>query len=381
MADPLPPGAEGYDNPYLKKAPVVAAPPPPAADLPPGAGGFQTSYAPAAPAPAPAPVALPPDSPNTDYSLKRRSFGEGMSDIGHFLRVAGNQAIVPGTLDNVLSVMPGAGDIDYQRAQTKAAGDAMDPSANAIAKFWGQNASVARFMPTRYSNNPVVQGLITGLGGDLMQGETDPLKLGTDTATSTGGGVLGRYAGSLLSAGAKAITDRTPAAMRAGASKAQQAALDQLDRLDALYRRGRNVADEAGTAATNAVTSGAKRAYETISDAAARSTEPGYLQHLAGLAGSFGLTPTEFGPMAPWAVQSVIQPTIGALNRIERSLDVRSAIDQASPAVAGVVKTAIDPAAWRNAIQSFAIPNADSIKSGIQSGANAAMSWTPPWSK
>jgi hypothetical protein len=294
--------------------------------------------------------------------LQPRSLSQAGADVGNFTRVAADQAAVPGAVDNALSALPAwmpfSGDIDTQRARTKAASDAMDESANNIARFIGQRASVTR-LAGPYADNPMLQGAITGGGGTLMHGGS-LTEAATNAAADTGLSALGEAAGTAGAATAKELFDRSTAAV-------SDASTASLEHLQDLWKRSGDVAGTAeqyATAAKGAV----KDAYQKVAEAASQSIDAGPVQRFtAGAVGSY------LPGVGPLASAYIADPAIKAYNQFSKGVDVSHAIDSAYPEVSGAVKTVVDPQTWRNAIQNFAVSAGPTGSAGL----NAIRNFSP----
>jgi hypothetical protein len=298
--------------------------------------------------------------------LQPRSLSQAGTDVSNFGRVFADQAGVPGAVDWARTILPGAGDIDYQRAQTKKAEEDIGPVASGVARFMGQRASVNRIggeLGVPYANSPVAQGAVTGGFGTLFHGGnwTDAL---ANAAADTGLSALGEAAGTAGSAAAKKIFDRSTQAV-SGASSAA------LEDLHDLWRRGGDVAGQAEQYA-NSASGAAKDAYRRIADAANQSTAAGPLQRLGAAAiGSY------LPGVGPLASAYIADPAIQAYNRFSKGLDVTHAIHEAYPAVVGAVKSIVDPQAWRSALQSVAVSQGPTGSGTLNAVRNfSPTSWT-----
>jgi hypothetical protein len=279
--------------------------------------------------------------------LQPRSLSQAGTDVSNFGRDFGNQAFVPGALDVGLAALHGT-DIATENAKTKQADADLGPVAGGAARFMGQRASLNRFLGEAgvpYANSPIAQGLVTGGGGTLLHGGnwTDVL---FNTAADTGLSALGEAGGTAASAAAKKVFDQSRQAVSNTASAG-------LEHLQDLWKKGGEGAAKTVTETAeqyaNAATGAAKDAYQQIADAARKSTETGWAQRLA--AGGIG----HFLPGGELATAYIADPAIRAYNQFSKGLDVTHAIHDAYSPVAGVVKTAIDPDAWRSALQNFAV--------------------------
>ena len=269
--------------------------------------------------------------------LQPRSLSQAGSDVADFGRVFGNKAGVPGSFDLIADAINGT-DLATEHAKTEQARKNIGPVASGVADFMGQRASVLRATPL--ADNPLAQGVVTGGGGTLMSGGSWKDAL-TNAAADTGLSYAGQAIGTGASALAKKVFDRSTQAVSSGASAA-------LEDLQSLQKRGADVATAADRYAESA-TGAAKDAYQRIADYARGSTETGWAQRLA--AGGVG----HFLPGGELAAAYIADPAIRAYNQLSKGLDVSHAIHQAYEPVAGVVKSTVDPDAWRRAIQNFAV--------------------------
>jgi hypothetical protein len=275
-------------------------------------------------------------------TLQPRSLSQVGTDVENYGRVAGNQAFVPGAPDVGLAAWKGDTVADENK-KTAQAESQLDPVMAALAKFQGQRLSANRMAGEAgvpYANSPLAQGVVTGGGGTLLHGGnwTDAI---ANTAADTGLSALGESVGTGASALAKKAFDRSSQAVSGAATAG-------LEDLQSLWKRGGDVAAAADKYADSA-TGAAKQAYQNIADTARQSTETGPAQRLA--AGTIG----HFLPGGELASAYIADPAIQAYNRLSKGLDVTHAIHSAYEPVASTVKSAIDPDAWRNAIQSFAV--------------------------
>ena len=291
--------------------------------------------------------------------LQPRSLSQVGTDVGNYGRVAGNQAFIPGSLDVGLAALHGT-DVAAENAKTKAAESQLGPAAAALARFQGQRASVLRATP--WADNPLAQGVVTGGGGTLLQGGSWKDAL-TNAAADTGLGYAGQALGTGASALAKGAFDRSSKAVSSAASSS-------LEDLQDLWKRGGDVTNQAETYAKTAATGTAKAAYQKIAEAAAEPIETGWAQRFT--AGGIG----HFLPGGELASAYIADPAIRAYNNLSKGLNVRSAIDQAYPTVAGAVKTAVDPDARRSALQSLAVSQGPTRPGTFNAlGTVSPMSW------
>ena len=327
----------------------------PAATAPPGGGILKDITLPYQAGQSPGPPKTPPgpswthaiwnsitgeDQPPVE--LQPRSLSQAGTDVLNYGRVLGNQAFVPGSLDVGLAALHGT-DVSAENAKTKAAESQLDPVAAAIARFQGQRLSVNRMVGEAgvpYANSPLAQGVVTGGGGTLLQGGSWKDAL-TNAAADTGLSALGHAVGTGASAAAKTVFDRSSKAVSSGATAA-------LEDLQSIKQRGGDVAAAADNYAASAV-GAAKDAYQRIADAARQSTETGPLQRFT--AGVIG----HYLPGGALATAYIADPAIKAYNQFSKGLDVTHAIHQAYEPVASVVKSAIDPDAWRRTFQNLAV--------------------------
>jgi hypothetical protein len=246
---------------------------------------------------------------------------------------------------------------------------------------------VARALP--YGSNPIVQGIATGGGGTLMQGDTSPFDYLKNIGLDTGASALGEAAGTYASAAAKAVSDRSARAISEAAQNAANAARKAgdltgwanaasrsagsaaLEDLRGLYKRGGDIAGRAEDLATQA-TGAAQDDYHNIAQAANASTTPGLLGRSVSTAAGY-MTPLS------WFAPYVLDPVNRAVNTATKNLNVRNAIDQAYPPVAGAVKTAVDPQAWRDAFQNLVVSNSDRASDVYNAGIGAVRNFKVPW--
>lgn len=269
--------------------------------------------------------------------LKPRSLSQVGSDISDFGRVLGNKAGVPGSLDLISDALNNT-DLPTEQAKTAKARENIGPVAAGIADFMGQRASVLRATP--WADNPIAQGVVTGGGGTLLQGGNWKDAL-VNAAADTGLSAAGEAIGTAASGAAKAITDRSKQVVSNAASAG-------LEDLKSLAKRGGDVAGAAEQYAQTA-RGAARQAYQDIATAANQSIEAGPLQRLG--AGILGKVSGAGG----LATAYIADPAIKAYNQFSKGLDVKHAIDSSYPVIAGAVKTAVDPDAWRSALQNLAI--------------------------
>jgi hypothetical protein len=274
--------------------------------------------------------------------LQPRSLSQVGTDVANYGRVAGNQVFVPGSLDVGLAALHGT-DVAAENAKTKQAESELSPAAAAIARFQGQRLSANRILNEAgvpYANNPIAQGVVTGGGGTFLHGGSWSDIL-ANAAADIGLSAAGEAAGTAAPAAAKKVFDQSKQAV-SGASSAT------LEDLHDLWKRGGDVAGQAEEYAKSA-TGATKAAYQKIAAAASQSTAAGPLQRLG--AATLG----KLSGVGALTSAYVADPAFQAYNQFSKGLDVSHAIHQAYEPVAGVVKSVIDPQAWRNAMQSFAV--------------------------
>ena len=343
---------DGVSLPYKPGESPDGTPPAPASPAPPQSGsildGVNLPYKPGE-QPTPAKTAPPGQSwthaiwnsitgeDQPPVELQPRSLSQAGSDVADFGRVFGNKAGVPGSFDLIADAINGT-DLATEQAKTEQARKNIGPVASGVADFMGQRASVLRATP--WADNPLAQGGVTGGVGTFMQGGSWKDAL-TNAAADTGLSYAGQALGTGATALAKKAFDRSTQAV----SSASSAALEDLQ---SLKQRGGDVAAAAEKYADSA-TDAAKAAYQKIADAARQSTETGPAQRI--VAGALG----HFLPGGELATAYIADPAIRAYNKLSQGLDVSHAIHQAYEPIAGAVKTAVDPDAWRSAIQNFAV--------------------------
>ena len=325
---------------------------------------------------APPPTAGQTASKWTDWllgpqtELHPRSLSQAGSDALGFARVGADQAIFPGTFDNAFSALPslapGSGDIDAQRARTKAAETQIGPAASNIARFMGQRLSVNRFAGDAgvpFANTPIAQGLTTGGVGTLMHGGDWKDAL-VNAAADTGLSALGEAAGTAGSAAAKKLIDKSKQAVSSVATQG-------LEHLGDLWKRGGDVAGTAEQYAASAK-GAAQDAYQRIAEAANQSTDTRWAQRLA--AAGIGHLPGI--PGGELAAAYIADPAIKVYNQWSKGHGVLNAIDQSYPVVANVMKSAVNPDAWRSALQNLAVSQGPTNAGSTQAAAKfGPMSW------
>ena len=253
-----------------------------------------------------------------------------------------------------------------RRHQTAKAREDIGPVASGVADFMGQRASVARNL------GPINQGLVTGGVGTVAGGDYNPLHIAANAAADVGlnkaGQALGTYA-----AGAAKWADKTAKEVGDEAFLAGQGAgARTLQGMHDLWQRGGDVASQAEQYA-NTASGEVGDAYRKVAEAANQSIDPSTIQR--SVSGAIGTYVPAVGPLAS---AYILDPAARWANRVARDIDVRSAIDQAYPHVADVVKSAIDPQAWRTAFGNFALsntPDFNTLKSKLPT-----MSLSNPWS-
>jgi hypothetical protein len=135
-----------------------------------------------------------------------------------------------------------------------------------------------------------------------------------------------------------------------------------------LWQRGGDVAAQAEQYA-NTASGEAGDAYRKIAATANQSIDPTAIQR--GVSGAIGNYVPGVGPLAS---AYILDPAMRAINRAGKDIDVRSSIDHAYPAVANVVKSAVDPQAWRTAFGNLALSNAPDFNT--IKNKPPTMSWT-----
>ena len=214
------------------------------------------------------------------------------------------------------------------------------------------------------ANSPITTGVVTGGGGTLIGGHANPVHvLGTAATTaleSKAGQAIGSgvslVAGTLGQSGRalyQKAQDEASAAFNAadlpGWTAAIQKGLDinKLRDLQTLSNRGGDVVGKAMDL-SNEARGAAKDAYNRIASAASKSAE---IPKIASDVVTGGLRWLTGGPAAGAAALGANR----AANWLNNKADVKAAIDQAFPNVAGYVKSAVNPQNWRNAASSAAV--------------------------
>jgi hypothetical protein len=295
--------------------------------------------------------------------------GQGLYDTA---RIWGNQAVVPHAFDRLMSSLPGSADYATQNAETERAKKDLGGFTGPV-EWWGQNYSlpgianrVAGGNPivSAVANNPVTTGVVTGGGGTVMSGDYDPVHILKNAATTaleskvghaigSAGSVATGWLGNTGKALYQKAQDEASAALNASdipgwtAAMQKAASVRALQGLHSLYSEGGDVIGKARDLA-NQTTGAASDAYNKIADAASKETGVGKWIDRAVTGGSALLTGGETAGGIALAANE-------AANKINKTADVRSSIDQAFPAVTGYVKSTVDPQNWRNALSSLAV--------------------------
>ena len=364
LPKPLPMGPQPQPAPAQ---PVVAQPQPVQSAAPSGD--------PTLPAP------LPTDQPDTTAAEPQHGY------LWNVARTFGDQAIAPHFLDRVLASGPGgSGDVQKEAAISQKAEDALGLASSIGPKTAGQYFSIAnaaRFLPYGIgaaASTPVGQGILTGGLGTALMGDFNPADLalnsGTSAAAAYGGNIVGKYGADFV----KRLTGASSASLAKDAENAVDAAflgnspswgqkiadqigVSNLNDLHALYQRGGDVAAKAEDLAGQ-YGGKAADAYRNIAKYVNQSTDPGLLSSIAGYAAGH----TDAGILAYPVVQKAMQ----YLNAGTKDIDVRSAIDNAYPAVSNFVKSNIDPQAWGRRIENVALGNASGL---YHAGLNAVRNY------
>jgi hypothetical protein len=323
----------------------------------------------------------------TEY-LQPRSMSQVGRDVYNYGRVAADQAIVPGTVDNALSALPawapGSGDIETQRARTKQSESELSPEMAWLARFQGQRLSIGRAIAGATGTpNPDLDAAITGGGGTFMHGNTNPIDIGLNAATDVGlsglsdvaGTYAAKYVKPLIDRGAKAVSENIKG-IGSATARAGAAALEDIRNA---YTTGGNVA---ATAEQYARQYGGQTgdAIRRVAEYARQPLDATTMQRATtGLTGYLGSKAAGASDVANTAVglgsSYILDPAMRAYNATRRNLDVHSAIDQLYPTLTGVTKTAIDPEAWRSALHSAS----QTMATPYENVKNYVMGVTPPW--
>jgi hypothetical protein len=306
-------------------------------------------------------------------------------DVYNFGRVAADQVLVPGTTDQALSRflpawMPGSGNIETQQARTKQSESELSPEMAALARFEGQRLSVGGIarkagLP---GASPYVDAAITGGGGTLMHGDTNPWDVALNTGLNVGASGLSDVAGTYGAAALKKISDVREPVVRA-ASQLGQGALEDIRNA---YQEG---GDVAATAEQYARLYGGEIGdrIRRVAEYAGQPLDATTMQRAAsGIGGYVGSKlaggSEEANALFGLLSSRTLDPAMRAYNVTRRNLDVNSAIDRLYPTLAGATKTAVDPEAWRSAFHNLAM----SATPTYETAKNAILNWKPAsWSQ
>jgi hypothetical protein len=273
-----------------------------------------------------------------------------------YLRVGGNEAFVPNTLDRVLATVSGT-DFATQHAKTVQAEQNMGLPAALAAKTAGQYAQAARLVPYAGSN-PAFVGAVSGAGREMMAGDFSPFDIAKQAAVEAGLSYGGAAAGKYFSGGVKALTDKNPEDLLDAATRAAQSALNRGD--IAAYTKSirdmagitnlKNLSDAGSGAAAlakqyaSSATGAAKDAYQGIVNAANPSgVVPKLAKQAASGALAYGTHWLSGSLPAAYTAYQMGKTGLDWAGSTIRNSNVQHAIDSAYPAVSSYVKTAVNP--------------------------------------